>query len=99
MSRHFANRLTHRPFVKQSHLQTIQGRSFNHTSPHKSNKQREADAELLLYAGPPGSANSPADTHQKFMAALAKAALAQVWLAGRCCVLVVVPLFVLVLPI
>ena len=29
-------------------------------------------------AGPPGSATGPADTHQKFMAALAKAALAQV---------------------
>ena len=38
---------------------------------------------LLLTAlepsvGPPGSASGPADTHQKFMAALAKAALAQV---------------------
>ena len=32
----------------------------------------------LLNAGPPGSLTSPADTHQKFMAALAKAALAQV---------------------
>ena len=32
-------------------------------------------------AGPPGSDTGPADTHQKFMAALAKAALAQV---GTC---------------
>ena len=31
-----------------------------------------------MFTGPPGSHNSPASTHQKFMAALAKAALAQV---------------------
>lgn len=33
---------------------------------------------LEPFTGPPGSAAGPADTHQKFMAALAKAALAQV---------------------
>ncbi|DBA78098.1 TPA: hypothetical protein ACH3X2_008071 [Trebouxia sp. C0005] len=31
----------------------------------------------FMSTGPPGAVTSPADTHQKFMAALAKAALAQ----------------------
>ena len=37
----------------------------------------------LPSAGPPGSQTGPADTHQKFMAALAKAALSQVHKACR----------------
>ncbi|KAL3142009.1 hypothetical protein ABBQ32_004649 [Trebouxia sp. C0010 RCD-2024] len=47
----------------------------------RGTKSQQAEVQAMLQqmmsSGPPGNATAPADTHQKFMAALAKAALAQ----------------------
>ncbi|DBB04371.1 TPA: hypothetical protein ACH3X1_012859 [Trebouxia sp. C0004] len=54
--------------------------SYQHGSQSTSRSQQaEVKAMLqdLMTTGPPGSVTNPADTHQNFMAALAKAALAQ----------------------
>lgn len=56
----------------------VKGLSCIHATADMFPTELSVTLVCALAAGPPGNATAPADTHQKFMAALAKAALAQV---------------------